>query len=163
MADTIEQLKDKLQALEADSGGNKDRKKLEVALELCAALAALDMKRGVVQYADLAIDLDGDCVPAHCFRAEALQAMAQQRPSSKAASKAAKACAKGLAACDRCVALEGLSMLNNGLERARALCRRRRRKRRRRSPERSRRRSLKMPSSIYPRRSRGGGGDDLRI
>ena len=83
-------------ALEADSGGNKDRKKLEVALELCVALAALDMKRGVVQYADLAIDLDGDCVPAHCFRAEALQAMAQQRPSSKAAAKAAKACAKGL-------------------------------------------------------------------
>ena len=34
MADTIEALKDKLQALEADSGGNKDRKKLEVALEL---------------------------------------------------------------------------------------------------------------------------------
>ena len=86
MADTIEQLKDKLQALEADSGGNKDRKKLEVALELCAALASLDMKRGVVQYADLAIDLDGDCVPAHCFRAEALQAMAQHRPSSKAAA-----------------------------------------------------------------------------
>ena len=57
MADTIEQLKDKFQALEADSGGNKDRKKLEVALELCAALASLDMKRGVVQYADLAIDL----------------------------------------------------------------------------------------------------------
>ena len=109
MADTIEALKDKLQALEADSGGNKDRKKLEVALELCEALAALDMKRGVVQYADLAIDLDGDCVPAHCFRAEALQAMAQQRPSSKAAAKAAKACARGLAACDRCVALEGLS------------------------------------------------------
>ena len=90
MADTIEQLKDKLQTLEADSGGNKDRKKLEVALELCAALAALDMKRGVVQYADLAIDLDRDCVPAHCFRAEALQAMAQQRPSSKAAAKARK-------------------------------------------------------------------------
>ena len=120
MADTIEALKDKLQALEADSGGNKDRKKLEVALELCAALAALDMKRGVVQYADLAIDLDGDCVPAHCFRAEALQAMAQQRPSSKAASKAAKACAKGLAACDRCVALEGLSTYKQRLERARA-------------------------------------------
>ena len=116
MADTIEQLKDKLQALEADSGGNKDRKKLEVALELCAALAALDMKRGVVQYADLAIDLDGDCVPAHCFRAEALQAMAQQRPSAKAASKAAKACAKGLAACDRCVALEGLSGYRARLE-----------------------------------------------
>jgi len=58
MADTIEALKDKLQALEADSGGNKDRKKLEVALELCAALASLDMKRGVVQYADLAIDLE---------------------------------------------------------------------------------------------------------
>ena len=116
MADTIEQLKDKLTALEADSGGNKDRKKLEVALELCAALAALDMKRGVVQYADLAIDLDGDCVPAHCFRAEALQAMAQQRPSSKAASKAAKACARGLAACDRCVALEGLSGYRARLE-----------------------------------------------
>ena len=116
MADTIEQLKDKLTALEADSGGNKDRKKLEVALELCAALASLDMKRGVVQYADLAIDLDGDCVPAHCFRAEALQAMAQQRPSSKAAAKAAKACARGLAACDRCVALEGLSGYRARLE-----------------------------------------------
>ena len=116
MADTIEQLKDKLQALEADSGGNKDRKKLEVALELCAALASLDMKRGVVQYADLAIDLDGDCVPAHCFRAETLQAMAQQRPSAKAASKAAKACARGLAACDRCVALEGLSGYRARLE-----------------------------------------------
>ena len=74
------------------------------------------MKRGVVQYADLAIDLDGDCVPAHCFRAEALQAMAQQRPSAKAASKAAKACARGLAACDRCVALEGLSGYRARLE-----------------------------------------------
>ena len=48
MADTIEQLKDKLQALEADSGGNKDRKKLEVALELCAALASLDMKLSLI-------------------------------------------------------------------------------------------------------------------
>ena len=48
MAATIEQLKDKLQALEADSGGNKDRKKLEVALELCAALASLDMKLSLI-------------------------------------------------------------------------------------------------------------------
>ena len=95
MADTIEQLKDKLTALEADSGGNKDRKKLEVALELCAALASLDMKRGVVQYADLAIDLDGDCVPAHCFRAEALQAMAQQRPSAKAGGRGGKSAGRG--------------------------------------------------------------------
>ena len=39
MADTIEQLKDKLQALEADSGGNKDRKKLEVALEFARCLS----------------------------------------------------------------------------------------------------------------------------
>ena len=46
--------------------------------------------------------------------------MAQQRPSSKAASKAAKACARGLAACDRCVALEGLSTYKQRLERARA-------------------------------------------
>lgn len=114
---TLEQLKDRLQAFEADAGGNKDRKKLEVALELCAALAALDMKRGVVQYADLAIDLEKDCVPALCFRAEALQAMAQQRPTAKAAAKANKACAAGLAACDTCVALEGLSGYRRRLER----------------------------------------------
>ena len=86
MADTIEALKDKLQALEADSGGNKDRKKRRSPGALAAPRRS--MKRGVVQYADLAIDLDGDCVPAHCFRAEALQAMAQRRPSAKAASKA---------------------------------------------------------------------------
>ena len=120
MADTIEQLKDKLQALEADSGGNKDRKKLEVALELCAALAALDMKRGVVQYADLAIDLDGDCVPAHCFRAEALQAMAQQRPSSKAAAKAAKACARAWRPATAASRSRGCPRIAQRLERARA-------------------------------------------
>jgi len=114
---TLEQLKDKLQAFEADAGGNKDRKKLEVALKLCAALSALDMKRGVVQYADLAIDLEKNCVPALCLRAEALQAMAQQRPTAKAAAKAAKACAAALAACDTCVALEGLSDYRRRLER----------------------------------------------
>ena len=42
MADTIEALKDKLQALEADSGGNKDRKKLEVALEPPTTLGEVD-------------------------------------------------------------------------------------------------------------------------
>ena len=161
MADTIEQLKDKLTALEADSGGNKDRKKLEVALELCAALAALDMKRGVVQYADLAIDLDHHCVPAHCFRAEALQAMAQERPSSKAAAKRGEGVRQGPGRVRPLRRARGAAPGCRAAARSStgALCRRRRRKRRRRSPERNRRRSSRRPSWIYPPRSAESGRD----
>ena len=152
MADTIEQLKDKLQALEADSGGNKDRKKLEVALELCAALAALDMKRGVVQYADLAIDLDGDCVPAIVFELKRCKPWPSsglhRKPRQRRRRRAPRAWPRATAASRS----RGSRATERGSRVCGALCRRRLRKRRRRSPERSRRRSLKMLSWIYLKR-----------
>ncbi|KAH8067440.1 hypothetical protein JL721_7551 [Aureococcus anophagefferens] len=111
METKIDDLKEQLTKLESPetTGSNKERKKLYVALELCAAYASLDLKRSVVQYADLGVDLDGECVEAHCYKAEALRGMAEGKPSDKAVRRCARAADKGLKACDRVVSLEGLS------------------------------------------------------
>ena len=116
----IEELKDKLTKLEADGGSNKERKKLDVALKLCALYKSLDLRRGVVQYAELAVDLDGECVEAHCLRAEALCGMARGKPTHKSQAKAVRAADKGLKACGRVVSLEGLSAYRARLEAAKA-------------------------------------------
>ena len=94
----IDDLKTQLTKLESPetTGSNKERKKLYVALELCAAYASLDLKRSVVQYADLGVDLDGECVEAHCYKAEALRGMAEGKPSDKAVRRCARAADKGL-------------------------------------------------------------------
>ena len=118
----IDDLKSQLTKLESPetTGSNKERKKLYVALELCAAYASLDLKRSVVQYADLGVDLDGECVEAHCYKAEALRGMAEGKPSHKAVRRCARAADEGLKACDRVVSLEGLSNYRARLEACKA-------------------------------------------
>ncbi|KAH8078457.1 hypothetical protein JL720_9648 [Aureococcus anophagefferens] len=122
METKIDDLKTQLTKLESPetTGSNKERKKLYVALELCAAYASLDLKRSVVQYADLGVDLDGECVEAHCYKAEALRGMAEGKPSHKAVQRCARAADKGLKACDRVVSLEGLSAYRARLEACKA-------------------------------------------
>lgn len=113
----LEKLKDKLTQLESPetTGSNKDRRKLAVALELCEVQASMDLRRGVVQYADLAIDIDAECIAAHVFKVEALKGMCG-KPNHKSVSKASKACEKALKACGRVVSLEGLGEMRAKLE-----------------------------------------------
>ena len=82
MEDCIIRLTERLAGVEADTlEANKSRKKLEVALELCEAHRQLGMQRGVVKFADVALEADARSVPAHVAKCVALQELWRAAPS----------------------------------------------------------------------------------
>ncbi|KAJ1462087.1 hypothetical protein M885DRAFT_610977 [Pelagophyceae sp. CCMP2097] len=107
----------KLEAIESEVlQTNKALKKCAVAVQLVTAHEQLQMHRGVVKFADVALSCDAACVAAHVAKAKALAAMLSAAPTAAKVAKARGAARAGLEACARVVSLEGLGAARRTLE-----------------------------------------------